>query len=101
MTSESAYSQSICLIMSHPFIEATKLKSEFNSKTVGTKFRQGGSAFVVDYDRRWRSSRSRIVCANGTNDRLNGAVRGSLRGLTSVRLYGWPSFKFRCDWLVT
>ena len=52
----------------------------------------------VDYDRRWRSSRSGIVCAKGRNDPLNGAVRGSLRGLTSVRLYGWTSFKFSSDW---
>ena len=57
---------------------------------MGTKFRQGGTAFVVDYDRRWRSSRLGIVCANSINDRLNGAVRGSLRGLTSVRLTVGP-----------
>jgi len=71
---------------------ATTHKSEFNSKTGGTEFRR--TAFVVDYDRWWRSSRSGIVCANGINDRLNGAVRGSLRGLTAVRFYGWTSFEF-------
>ena len=76
---------------------ADLVDSEFNIKTVALNLDREVLHLFVDYDRRWRSSRLGIVCANGINDRLNGAVRGSLRGLTSVRLNGWTSFKFSCD----
>ena len=48
--------------------------SEFNSKTVALNLDREVLHLFVDYDRRWRSSRLGIVCADGINDRLNGVV---------------------------